>query len=363
MPLNEMIIKLKTMVFKFISLPKKFLSFIRRNITIAVNNKNKKSRTKPQLFLIGTPNHGNLGDQLIAVAELSWLQDYYPDYEVKEFTHETLMKDKNCRMLLSQIKKEDLILFHGGGNLNVLYLNCEKIRRKIIEECPENRIILFQQSIFYEDTEKGRAVKAETQRIYNQHKNFTVIARENGSYEVAKEMFRQLHVYKYPDMATYLFGRFLPSAEREREGVILCIRKDEEKYYNADEMACMKEKIAKSNLITISDTHIGRAVLPEKRKEITQSLVDEISKHRVTVTDRFHGVVFSILAGTPCVVLRSSDHKIVEGVKWFKDVEGVFYAENIDDVPMLVEKAKAVGRIETPDFTHYFNELYNELNI
>ena len=62
-------------------------------------------------------------------------------------------------------------------------------------------------------------------------------------------------------------------------------------------------------------------------------------------------------------MLRSLDHKIVEGVKWFGDVEGVFYAENIEDVPMLVEKAKAVGRIAPPDFTHYFDELYSELNI
>lgn len=363
MSVNDFVIKLKTSVYKFIKLPKKFMHFINRNISIAVNNKNKKSRTTAQIFLIGTPNHGNLGDQLIAVAELRWLSDYYPDYEIREFTHETLMKDKNCRLLLSQIKKEDLILFHGGGNLNVLYQNCERIRRKIIKKCPENRIILFQQSIFYEDTEEGRQVKAETQRIYNQHRNFTIIARENGSYEIAKEMFPKLKVYKYPDMATYLFGRVLPTVATERKGVVLCIRKDDEKFYRDDEMKLMKDTVKKNNIVTLSDTHIGHAVLPEERNQVTQKLIDEISKHRVSVTDRFHGVVFSILAGTPCVVLRSSDHKIVEGVKWFRDVDGVFYAESIDDVPMLVEKAKAVGRIAPPDFTHFFDDLYKELNI
>lgn len=363
MSVNDIIIKLKTAVYKILNLPTRFLNFIKRNVLILINKNKKKSRIKPQIFLIGTPNHGNLGDQLIAVAELQWLKDYYPNYEIREFTHETLMKDKNCRMLLSHINKNDLILFHGGGNLNVLYQNCERIRRIIIQKCPENRIVLLQQSIFYEDNEKGRAVKNETQRIYNQHNDFSVIARENGSYEIAKEMFHNLKVYKYPDMATYLFGRFLPTTETQPDGVIFCIRKDDEKFYRNEEMQQLKEIIAQTNEITLSDTHIGSAVLPEKRYEVAQKLVDEVSIHKVTITDRFHGVVFSILAGTPCVVLRSSDHKIIEGVKWFRDVEGVFYAESIDDVPMLVEKAKTVGRIVPPDFTHYFDALYRELNI
>lgn len=363
MPLTDIIIKIKILFYRIIQLPKRFGNFIKRNCLIIKNNISKKKRTKPVLFLIGTPNHGNLGDQLIAVAELRWLRDYYSDYEVREFTHENLMRDRNCRMLLSQIKKDDVLLLHGGGNLNVLYLNCERIRRKIISKCPDNKTVLLQQSIFYEDTEKGRAVKAETARIYNQHKNFTVVARENASYEIAKEMFAPHKVLKYPDMATYLFGRYLPSKNGGRCGVILCIRKDEEKFYSDKYIEKMKDEIATNNIMSFSDTHIGNAVLPENRIKVTQRLINKIANYEVCVTDRFHGVVFSILAGTPCVVLRSSDHKIVEGVKWFKEVEGVFYAENIDDVPMLVEKAKAVGRIATPDFTHYFDELYQELNI
>lgn len=363
MPLTDIVIKIKILVYRIIQLPKRLGNFIKRNCLIIKNNISKKKRTKPLLFLIGTPNHGNLGDQLIAVAELRWLQDYYSDYEVREFTHKNLMKDRNCRMLLSQIKKDDILLLHGGGNLNVLYLNCERIRRKIISKCPDNKTVLLQQSIFYEDTEKGRSVKTETARIYNQHKNFTIVARENASYEIAKEMFAPLKVLKYPDMATYLFGRSVPSKNSDRHGIILCMRKDEEKFYSDKYIEKMKDEIAANNATAFSDTHIGDDVLPEKRIEVTQKLIDKIANYEVCVTDRFHGVVFSILAQTPCVVLRSSDHKIIDGVKWFENVEGVFYAENIDEVPLLVEKAKAVGRITPPDFTHYFDELYKQLNI
>ena len=54
--------------------------------------------------------------------------------------------------------------------------------------------------------------------------------------------------------------------------------------------------------------------------------------------------------------------KIVEGVKWFSDCKGVFYAENIEDVPSLVQKAKAVDSFEIPDFSRYFEEMYKQLN-
>lgn len=363
---TERIIQFKTfcaaVILKAINLPVRFLNFLKRNYRIFRNKQLSKKRENPLLFLIGTPNHGNLGDQLIAVGELEWFRDKYSDYELREFSHEELMKDKNCRLLLSQIKKEDLIFLHGGGNLNVLYLNCERIRRKIISECPDNKIVLLQQSIFYEDTQKGREVKQETQRIYNRHKNFTVIARENGSFKVAKEIFTALRILKYPDMATYLFGKITASEVKKRNGIIMCIRKDKEKFYSASEIEGMYKKLSQNYSLTFSDTHIGRSVLPENRFKEIQNLIDKISKHKVTVTDRFHGVVFSILSRTPCVVLRSSDHKIVDGVKWFADCEGIYYAENIDEVPALVEKASKVNAFKAPDFTHYFDDLYNELN-
>lgn len=363
MSLKDLIIRLKMMIFSIIGLPKRFLQIIKRSITITKNNRNKKLRTKPQIILVGTPEYGNLGDQIIAVSELRWLKEYYPDYDVKEFTHEKLMQDKDCRMLLSQINENDLIFLQGGGNLNDLYLNCEGIRRKVISSCPENKIVLFQQSIFFTETEKGGKVKSETCSVYNGHKNFTVITRENKSCEFAKEIFKPLNVLLYPDMATYLFGRLKSETNIERSGIITCLRDDDEKFYSDEMIENMITSLGSEHLISHADTNIKRKVLPEKRQREIQHLIDKIASHKVMITDRFHGVIFSILAGTPCIVLRSLDHKIVEGVKWFGDVEGVYYAENIEDVPMLVEKAKSVGRIAPPDFTHYFDELYNELNI
>lgn len=360
---ESLIVKIKIFIISIINLPSRFLKLIKRYFEISKKKRETKKREKAQVFLIGTPEYGNLGDQLIAVAELDWLRENYPDYEIKEFTHETLMKDKDCKLLLSQIGKNDVIFLQGGGNLNDLYLNCEGIRRRVISACPENKIVLFQQSIFFSETEKGESVKAETCSVYNKHGNFTIITREDKSFETAKGIFESLKVLKYPDMATYLFGKFEPESVIEQSGVITCLRDDDEKFYSDVELTQLLSLLEKNNLLSRADTNIKKRVLPENRIKEIRRLINRISSHEVMITDRFHGMIFSILAQTPCVVLRSSDHKIIDGVKWFENVEGVFYAENIDEVPLLVEKAKAVGRITPPDFTHYFDELYKQLNI
>ena len=105
-----------------------------------------------------------MGDQLIALGELHWFQTYYPHIPVREFTHDTLLHDRGCRLLLSCIRKQDLLFLHGGGNINDLYVNCERIRRRVLQKCPENRIVLFQQSIHFRDTPEAQQYKAETIR-------------------------------------------------------------------------------------------------------------------------------------------------------------------------------------------------------
>lgn len=335
---------------------------IKRVFKILSNHLKKSFRQEKKIFLISTPNHGNMGDQLIAVAELEWLKDYYPDYEVKDFTQWMLTKDKKLNLLLSQISKDDLIFLHGGGNVNNWYLFSEDIRRRVITKCPENKIILFQQSINLNTPVNGISIKDETEKIYNKHKNFTIIAREETSYQNALKSFPKLKVLKYPDMATYLFGKITPSHNVQRDGVILCIRHDKEKFYSDEQIFSMSQEIKKNYTLTDSDTHIGHIVPAKTRRTEIQTLVDLIAKHKVLVTDRFHGVVFSILANTPCVVLRSADHKITDGVKWFSGVDGIFYTDDISEVPALVKEAEKYTPLTPPDFSNYFNSLYKDLN-
>ena len=337
-------------------------SKIKKIFSIILNYTTKPFVKEQRIFLLPMPDYGNLGDQLIALAEICWIKDFFPGNEMLVFDQNSLTIDKGLRLFLSQVTKNDLIFFQGGGNLNNLYLISEKIRRSVIKKCPKNKIVLFQQSINLSPPINGISIKEETERIYNSHKKFTIITREETSYRNANESFPKIKILKYPDMATYLFGKIGPSNPSERHGIIFCLRKDDEKFYSNEKIRVMTDKISKIFDVTFSDTHIGHPVSTKNRQTEIQKLIDSISKHKVMVTDRFHGVVFSILANTPCVVLRSADHKITDGVKWFKDVDGIFFAENIEDVPELVKKAEKYAPIKQPDFSHYFEKMYHEIN-
>ncbi len=348
-------IKWKTRIYRLWVLARQFVQSIRCRVRTVF-------RKEPNIFLIGTPEHGNMGDQLIALGELAWLRDYFPNTPVREFTHDTLLQDHRFRLLLSQIRKEDVLFLHGGGNLNDKYVACEKIRRVVIQKRPKNKIILFPQSISYTKTPQAQKLKADTARIYNAHPDFTILAREAQSYANAREMFPSLRTILIPDIATYLFRSMGPSEAFERSGIALCLRTDGEKFYSEQQISDLRQKLSETYDVCMTDTHIHRRVLPQERRACAQERIDAFSHKRLIVTDRFHGVIFSILSRTPCIALRSCDHKVTDGVKWFKDLPGVFYAESTEDVLRLVQSAYDMGEQPQADFSTFYQQLYRDLN-
>ncbi|MBQ7596635.1 MAG: polysaccharide pyruvyl transferase family protein [Clostridia bacterium] len=337
------------------------LTFFKRCFAIVFNKVKTVFRKDRVIFLIGTPEHGNMGDELIAIGEIEWLGKYYADETITEVTQSQLLSDRGCRVFLSQLKSCDILLLHGGGNLNDKYVKAEKIRRTVIKKRPHNKIVLFQQSIYYPDTEYAQKIKAETSSIYNSHKNLTVIVREDTSYRTACEMFPSLNVLEYPDMATFLFNKLSPSENFDRDGIAWCIRNDCEKYYTAENLDSVFNALSQKYSISVTDTHIGHPISIYQRRAEAQKLIDSLAHSRVVITDRFHGVVFSVLSNTPCIAIRSRDHKVTDGVKWFKESGIVLFADTIEDIPALVEKLIDLKDVRQPDFSGYFEKLYNDI--
>ena len=65
--------------------------------------------------------------------------------------------------------------------------------------------------------------------------------------------------------------------------------------------------------------------------------------HFVTITDRYHGTIFSLCAGTPVIILKTTDHKVTTGADWFKGVydDYVYVAKDLDDAYSLCQKVLA----------------------
>ena len=105
-----------------------------------------------KIILMGFPNHRNLGDQAIALAEEIFIRKNFPEYDFYSVPEGIMLKcvDK----VRKACKDEDILVLHGGGNFGNQYMYIEESRRRILELFPNNPIILMPQSIYFSNDEE-----------------------------------------------------------------------------------------------------------------------------------------------------------------------------------------------------------------
>ena len=171
-------------------------------------------------------------------------------------------------------------------------------------------------------------------------------------------MFNKIRVYLYPDIVTTLIGE--QEYRNERNGVLFCMRNDVEAYFNRESIAQLRKMLEEFTSTDLTDTtlELSYKTFQNKREKILYDIFNQYSKYRVIVTDRYHGIIFSLISGTPVVVLNSADHKLSSGVKWFEEVykDYIYYANDLqaanEFVQMLLQK-KLEYRLGD-----YFNKEY-----
>lgn len=280
-----------------------------------------------RVLLLGTPTHGNIGDQAIVAGELRILKDYFPDREVIEVPCDCLAGGLG---FAKHVRRDDLIFMHGGGNLGNLWLHEEQLRRALIESFPDNKIVIFPQSICFTDDDTGRRELARSQQIYNTHDDLHLMTRDENSFEFAQKFFPRVNNYLMPDAATVLHG-ITDDVDVAREGVLFVLRGDKEKVRDDAKIQILQESFAEAHIpFEVVDTVIAEKVTADTRDEKIRAVLMKFRKSKLVVTDRFHGVVFAFVTRTPVLAFKSFDTKISSGVKWFENFPSVFYAEDTD---------------------------------
>ena len=105
------------------------------------------------------------------------------------------------------------ICFVGGGNLGDLwYKKEEQPVCKVARMYPNNRIVVFPQSVFYESEER----MFQDAKVLAQHPDLYICARDKQSYALLKEHFSKNHILLVPDMALYLELNIAPMANTNR---------------------------------------------------------------------------------------------------------------------------------------------------
>lgn len=289
-----------------------------------------------KIIIMGTPHHGNLGDSAIAISEENIIMKEFPNYELLQIPEKFLTTCVNKAK--SFIDSDDIIILHGGGNIGDTYITPEKGRREVIKLFPNNKIIIMPQTAYFSDTESGKMELNISKKIYNSHKDLTIMAREKKSYEFMKEHFYNAKVYLTPDIVMTIYK---PS-DKMREGVTLMFRGDKEKNLQSDSIDKIKEIIKKNyDKVNISDMHLGEDVINIGGKIREKALEDkfaEFQSSELVVTDRLHGMIFSAITETPCIAFKSKDHKITESYDWLKNLEYIELCDSIEDFEDALKK-------------------------
>ncbi|VGO18259.1 Putative pyruvyl transferase EpsI [Pontiella sulfatireligans] len=285
-----------------------------------------------------------------------WIGRNYPSLPVYEFEATTIVDTRFGFLgkLARVIKPNDLIFFQSGFTTADRGGCHELMHRVVIDRFPTARILMMPQTIFFHSEEN----RLRTSKSYNQARNMLFLSRDKVSYEQALKMFPDVQNVLYPDIVTSLIGKY--NFQHQRHGIFMCCRNDYEKFYSADEMDEFASKLSDLDTVDMGDTTISTHYLKirENLGQFVSNQIELFSKYKLTITDRYHGTIFSLAANTPVIVIKTKDHKVTTGADWFKGVydDSVMVAESLDHAYELAQKILA--SYDYPVLQPFFKEKY-----
>lgn len=295
------------------------------------------------LLLVGTPLHGNIGDQAIVLGEIEYFKRSFPQYRLIEVPSRVLVG--NERLWKSLAWRTRAVLIHGGGFFGTLWADEDEMLRRSLEAFSAFPIIVMPQTLYFEKGEEDPKIE-EYQRIIASCPQISICVRERESFALAKRLFGRDKVYLVPDMVLNLDSAVLDLPE-EKSGrssggvrVLFCLRQDKEGTVNAREKERLREAV-EASVPTIkveeTDTVIAGRVSPSMRRRVVKQKVEEFGAADLVVTDRLHGMVLSAISGTPTIALGSRSPK-VEGVynHALQGLRNVRFCGSLDEVPEAI---------------------------
>ncbi len=301
---------------------------------------------QPVYFYLDAATYNNLGDQAISLATEWFLDDEFGREHVRVVNEADTIG--YIKSLKKQMHKEDVIVLGGGGNMGDLYPRYESLRRLVIKSFPDNKIVVFPQTIDYSSDAYGQKEFERAKRVYGAHKNLTLCAREEKTFEILEGFCK--NVLLVPDIVLYLADKLSVSKDGSCECGI-CLREDKESLLDGKKreelLAGLKKRGIESEKITTKSPIEGNLLRFEDRKNALQSKIAEFAKFKFIITDRLHGMIFSILSNVPCIALDNSNHKVFGVHKVIKEWGNIDVIEvQYSDVFSILDKTNQIENAE-----------------
>lgn len=319
----------------------------------------RQDNNDKKIYLIGTSDRSNIGDHAIALSEVRLLKENFSDYSMLEITGDTF---RNRRQVIKEIiKKDDIIFITGGGFLGDLWPDEEYMVNAVLEDYPENKVIVFPQTVYFYDEADSPFLREKLHNYIN-HKNLYLMARDEKTYDFYSKYFEKQKIALFPDMALYLEENVKGSQTND---VMICLRGDKERTISKDDkIAILNILKAKGLNVSYGSTlangvHNGDITLPNREAAIKLKL-NEFSEPRFVITDRLHGMVLSTLAGTPCIVFDNLSKK-VSGVYdlWMKDIKTILFCDYTNNIGEIIDNALSIKHFKySPDYLREEKESF-----
>lgn len=280
------------------------------------------------VLLVGTPLHGNLGDQAITMAEVEFFTQR--GYRVLEIPSPMVIKylDKWEKYISGK-----RIYVHGGGFIGSLWPEEQRMLENVIKSFPKNEIIILPQTVYYDKVDDR--VKA-LNSLLAKHGNVVLCTRETYSYEFAKQYLYEAIVKLVPDMV--LSVNWFDKQAKKQDKVIFCMRNDLEKTLSDNTVSLLRELVKTyypDAKIEFTDTVVDGMIYPYMRKAKIQKKLQELSVAKLVVTDRLHGMVLAAMTNTPTLVFSNCNYKVKGIYDWIDSHSFIKYC---DDTARLEEQ-------------------------
>ena len=323
----------------------------------AIRNEWKKAfRENPRtVMLCMTPEHGNIGDHAIAMAETNMLEKLGIQYIEVTGTRLELMRRSNQLAAMNGFP----IVMNGGGYLGTVWMDEERLVRQIVTDNPKSEILFLPNTAFYEDSEWGNEEFQKSKEIFRRHGHLRFYTRERVSYEKMKNSFDDVTLM--PDMVL----SFEPYAtDQNRKGCLLCLRSDREKTRTDAEETVLRnlcEKLFPGNIGNV-DMISPESIPVKQRKDAVINKLNEFCGAELVITDRLHGMIFCAVTGTPCIVINSRSPKIKGCYEWIKDLEYICFIDNVREIETAYRKINhRKFTYSNQIFEQYFSKLQDDL--
>ncbi len=275
--------------------------------------------------LLDFPNHANAGDALIYLGELAYLADINCTvrYSCVYNTYDKSVMDGRA--------PEAAILLHGGGNFGDRYPTFQKFREQVIAENAERTIVQMPQTFEFAESK----FLTNTQRIYAEHPNLTILIRHQHDLERISELFPYNRVLFCPDTA-FGVGPLQPTRTPDH-ALVIVKRVDGESAQPSGSLPASVTHDAFVDdwrpmwlgnawrwvprslfIVALSTRPALRGAIAgwsqrsfERQAQIiVDQAVSTLSRGRVVVTDRLHAGIFGLLMGKPVVLVDNANRKL-----------------------------------------------------